>query len=133
MRLTYSILQFTTRDGLRLTAEEFITQQPTHKICLFLHGATLSSDQYISFANVLAQKGIKMCLIDMRGHGDSEGERGAVSYIGQYEDDLQDIIKHYQAISKDNITFILGGHSSGATVILKHIAKLEYRTAEQSQ
>lgn len=114
---------FTARDGIRLIGKEFVPHNTIQIVCIFLHGASVNSSEYVSFAESLTQKGIQLCLLDLRGHGDSEGERGNVSYVGQYEDDLHDIIQQYYTNLKKNILFVLGGHSAGAAIILRYIEK----------
>jgi len=52
------------------------------------------------------------------GHGQSPERRGDIDYIGQFEDDLVDLIL---MIRKDNpaATLIVGGHSSGGGLALR--------------
>jgi len=55
---------------------------------------------------------------DLRGHGLNPARRGDVDYIGQYEDDIADLIAF---IRKENpkAKIIIGGHSSGGGLAIR--------------
>jgi alpha-beta hydrolase superfamily lysophospholipase len=53
---------------------------------------------------------------DLRGHGSEPGRRGDIDYLGQFEDDLADLIK---ATATDGQKVILGGHSSGGGLVVR--------------
>jgi non-heme chloroperoxidase len=54
----------------------------------------------------------------MRGHYYSGRRRGDVEYIGQYEDDIVDLIRELRQQGHTG-PIILGGHSSGAGFVLR--------------
>lgn len=58
----------------------------------------------------------------MRGHGNSDGERGNVDYVGQYEDDLADTIDAIRANHPDHELIVLGYSMDGA-IALRHAAQ----------
>ncbi len=114
------LLFFKARENTRLAYKQLIHQNATTTV-IFLHGSTYNSLRYKNLAKSLFNHSINTCLLDWRGHGDSEGKPGDVAYIGQLEDDLADFITHF---SKHNSTkLILSGHSAGAVICLRYIAK----------
>ena len=60
---------------------------------------------------------------DLRGHGISPKIRGDIDYVGQYEDDIADLIEHLQNqkgnLSQDKREIVLGGHSSGGGFVVR--------------
>src|SRR5690349_22073579 len=60
--------------------------------------------------------------IDLRGHGASGGAPGDVDYIGQYEDDLGDVVR---ALRRDraDLHVVLAGHSMGGGIVLRYAEK----------
>lgn len=104
------------RDGCKLN--HLYYQGRTHcpdKI-LFLHGGGLSASIYRTFARALAQTGPSVSLIDLRGHGESDGRRGDVDYIDQYSDDVSEVISNLQT---DGSKVYLGAHSAAIGIALK--------------
>jgi pimeloyl-ACP methyl ester carboxylesterase len=63
--------------------------------------------------------------IDLRGHGQSEGNSGDVDYINQYVDDLADIIGTIRK-EKTNGKIIIAGHSMGGGVALRYAMAKQY-------
>ena len=73
-------------------------------------------------AEQLCQKyQIATYLFDIRGHGQSGGERGHTPYIHQVWDDISSAIIFLKQNYGD-IPLYLGGHSSGAGLILNYAA-----------
>lgn len=71
---------------------------------------------------LVATQGIAVCLVDIRGHGDSAGARGTVErpeYIWQDVDTiLQAIHQYYPRVRRH-----LFGHSSGAGMLLNYLTR----------
>lgn len=89
---------------------------------ILYHGGSFNHKRYINLAKNLTKRNIKTILLDMRGHGDSEGMSGTTKYVGQLEDDFNDILVKLRAEDPSSY-FLAGGHSSGAIVILRHLQK----------
>jgi len=118
-------VEFVARDGVKLVAKKIVpvsNKSLTQPILLFLHGGSFNSRHYVTFAEQLKNFSVLVFLLDMRGHGDSEGIRGNTNYIGQLEDDLEDIIKILHIRYPDS-KLLIGGHSSGAVVLLRYLYK----------
>lgn len=107
------------RDGNELFYR-FITGK-RNTILILLHGSGSEGRYLLQPAQKLSvATGIKVVIPDLRGHGRSAlGRLGDISYMGQYEDDLEDLKQHL--IKKyPNSSIILGGHSSGGGLALKY-------------
>ncbi|WP_018343709.1 alpha/beta hydrolase [Cytophaga aurantiaca] len=107
------------RDGKKL----FMRLYPgsSKEVMILIHGSGTESRYLKELAQNLADSQmITVITPDLRGHGASEGQRGDIDYIGQLEDDIEDII----AYSKEKLgaeKIILAGHSSGGGFVLRFI------------
>jgi non-heme chloroperoxidase len=108
---------FTARDGTQLVYRHYPAE--SDKIVTLLHGAGWHSRYFLPLAEFISSEGIAQVYTpDLRGHGLSPKRRGDVDYIGQFEDDLADLIA---MIQKDNpkAILIVGGHSSGGGLAIR--------------
>ncbi|GAB6275516.1 MAG: hypothetical protein SAMD01599839_00560 [Rectinema sp.] len=108
-------------DGTKLAYYPYIAQNPIASM-VFLHGGgAYSGAGYQYLAASLAEKyNVNVYLVDIRGHGNSEGPRGDSPSVRQVYSDLEVIIKQ---VEKENfpLPIFLGGHSSGAGLVLNYI------------
>ena len=65
---------------------------------------------------------MQKCMLWTYGGGSSEGNPGDVSYIGQYVDDVADVIKQIKK-SKPAGKIIIAGHSMGGGISLRYAMK----------
>jgi pimeloyl-ACP methyl ester carboxylesterase len=70
-----------------------------------------------ALADALAAKGVETYAPDIRGHGGS-GTRGDIGFIGQLENDLEDLVATVHTASP-NESLILLGHSAGGGFALR--------------
>jgi alpha-beta hydrolase superfamily lysophospholipase len=86
---------------------------------ILVHGSGGFGDQFHALANAVAQAGLAcVYTVDMRGHGQSAGERGhAVEYPRQLLDDLAVFVRHVRNRHPAG-RIILGGHSAGGGLVL---------------
>ena len=111
------LLQFRARDGDTLSYRFY--DSPSEKILIFVHGSSYHGGGYGEIASFISGSGAaKVILPNMRGHYMSGRSRGDVEYIGQYEDDIVDLIAEIRAQGHKG-PIILGGHSSGAGFVLR--------------
>jgi alpha-beta hydrolase superfamily lysophospholipase len=110
--------RFVARDGVQLFARVF--GQPAKRTIVLLHGvASDSSAMSDSAGRIHAETGAQVIALDLRGHGHSGGEPWQVSYAGQYDDDVADVIKRLRAAQPDG-KIILAGHSMGGGIALRY-------------
>jgi alpha-beta hydrolase superfamily lysophospholipase len=110
---------FTTRDGETLYSRFFASENPDLTL-LLVHGMTGESSQFNRTAGLLREAtGAEVYALDLRGHGQSGGRAGDVDYIGQYEEDLVDVIA---ALKKKHPgrALILSGHSMGGGIAQRY-------------
>jgi len=108
---------YTTRDGTQLAYRHYPAE--SDKIVILLHGAAWHSRCFLPLAEFISLEGLAQVYTpDLRGHGLSLKRRGDVDYIGQFEDDLADLIAMIQK-DNQNSMLIMGGHSSGGGLAIR--------------
>jgi len=115
---------FTVRDNKRIFSYKFPIQ--SDNIIVLIHGVGSNAYMYNKTAGLL-QEATKdeVYAIDLRGHGQSEGNSGDVDYINQYVDDLADIIRIIRK-EKPNGKIIIAGHSMGGGIALRYAMEKQY-------
>ncbi len=112
-------------DGCELAYYPY-TPDNARGICIFYHGAGFYGDQlHQRFAKELAdQHGIATYIVDIRGHGNSGGERGDAPSIEAVWNDVSCMV---QRVRQDlpHLPIYLAGHSSGAGLLLNYAAWVE--------
>jgi non-heme chloroperoxidase len=108
---------FTARDGSQLGYRYYPAE--SDKVIILLHGAGWHSQYFLPLADYISSEGLaEVYTPDLRGHGPKPIRRGDIDYIGQFEDDLMDLIA---IIREDNpdVMLIIGGHSSGGGLAIR--------------
>jgi pimeloyl-ACP methyl ester carboxylesterase len=109
--------RFQARDGTFLAYRLYPAKNGGDQIAILAHGSSAMSDEMNAVARALADAGIVAVAIDARGHGAS-GSRGDISYIGQLDDDLADLVSELRkSYPRAKLTLI--GHSSGGGYALR--------------
>lgn len=108
-----------TRDGHEIFSR--IYNSENKDVLILIHGSGSESRYLASLADSIAKANMATVLTpDLRGHGENDGKRGDIDFIGQLEEDIEDLIE----FSKQNLgakKIILGGHSSGGGLVLRFI------------
>jgi non-heme chloroperoxidase len=109
--------RYRARDGEQLAYRFYDSASP--RILIFIHGSSYHGGGYNVLAQALSTAGAaKVVLPNLRGHYMSGRRRGDVDYIGQYEDDLHDLIEFLRGQGLDG-PITLGGHSSGGGLAIR--------------
>ncbi len=119
-------------DGLKINAELTIpTGTPPAggwPGLIFVHGYIPPQNyqtlvNYASFVDYIAQSGVAVLKIDLRGHGDSEGDPGGAYYSSDY---IIDALNAYSALQTEKSVnpnkIAIWGHSMAGNVVLRTIA-----------
>lgn len=127
-----SYLTSYSSDGLKinglLTEPKGEKPQGGWPAIVFVHGyippATYrTTEKYVEYIDYLARNGFVVFKIDLRGHGDSEGEPGGAYYSSDY---IIDLLNAYSALQNSDIVnrdkIGLWGHSMAGNVILRALA-----------
>lgn len=85
---------------------------------VLVHGSTGSGTEMLKLAQALQGAGATVYAISLRGHGGSGTRNGDVSYRGQLDDDLADLVKGV-GIDKQGVHRTLAGFSSGGGFVLR--------------
>lgn len=103
------------RDGFGMQVRSYESGRESAPLLVLVHGSGWHGLQFDALARRLSAQA-DVLVPDLRGHGAQPGKRGDLAYIGQFEDDLADLIK---ARRKPGQKLILGGHSSGGGLVVR--------------
>ena len=109
------LTQVPMRDGYELQLRQYETDAGDAPLLILVHGSSWHGLQYDATARDLSAYA-DVVVPDLRGHGTKPGVRGDIAYIGQFEDDLADLVT---ALRKPDQKVILGGHSSGGGLVAR--------------
>ena len=110
--------RFSARDGTELAYRHYPARgTASGKIAVLVHGSSGSSPAVHALADALAARGVETYAPDIRGHGGS-GTRGDIAFIGQLENDLEDLVAVMRKTSPKE-PLILLGHSAGGGFALR--------------
>jgi alpha-beta hydrolase superfamily lysophospholipase len=113
-----SLERFSARDGTVLAYRHYPARGPASgRIAILVHGSSGSSPAVHALADALAARGVETYAPDIRGHGGS-GMRGDVGFIGQLENDLEDLVAVVRKASPQEQLTLLG-HSAGGGFALR--------------
>jgi pimeloyl-ACP methyl ester carboxylesterase len=106
----------TARDGAPINYRLY-PGRPDRAVVL-VHGSTGSGAEMLKLAQALQAAGATVYSISLRGHGGSGTANGDVSYIGQLDDDLADLVKGL-GLDKPGMRRTLIGFSAGGGLVLR--------------
>jgi alpha-beta hydrolase superfamily lysophospholipase len=109
--------RFKVKDGLKLYAQWWEpANTPSKAVVIFVHGLKDHSRRYGDVAKKLTLSNYSVYAFDLRGHGDSEGQRVWVDSFSDYVDDLQTF---YDLVHKKepNKPIFVFGHSMGGAIV----------------
>jgi len=102
------------RDGHPLPVR-FYGSPDQDRLLVLVHGSGWHGMQFNFLARALSLSAY-VVVPDLRGHGLSPTRRGDVDHIGQYEEDLADLI---DKIRQQGQEVIMAGHSSGGGLVVR--------------
>jgi alpha-beta hydrolase superfamily lysophospholipase len=102
------------RDHLRLYWQRYTPRSPSATV-IVLHGGGDHSGRYPALVSALVRGGFEAALVDLRGHGQSDGRRWHIDTFGEYLSDLDVFHDQLRREQPDRQRFIVA-HSQGALV-----------------
>lgn len=84
-----------------------------------VHGLGEHAGRYARFAEAMANHGMSTCALDLRGHGESEGQRGHVDSWSQWTDDVSAFVNHVEGLAGTEVVPL--GHSFGGAALLSTV------------
>ncbi len=109
---------FVAPDGLQLVFDAVEAPRPSAAI-LILHGWSDHAGRWAETAETLRNAGYSAYLLDLRGHGRSEGRRGHLSRFSQLLGDLHSFRRVVRV--RTAAPQVLLGHSFGGLVALRYL------------
>lgn len=114
---------FSARDGKVLHAGYIAATAADRPTIVLLHGVMSSAAEMQPAAQALhAASGAAIVSLDLRGHGASAGAFGDIDHIGQYEEDVADVVGALRNAEPAR-RIILAGHSMGGGVAMRYAAR----------
>ena len=108
------ISHVTARDGTDLAHRRYPGNPD--RLVILIHGSAGSSIGMHALAKALSDAGATVITPDIRGHGQS-GAHGDIAYIGQLEDDLDDLMTSLDKTHRASETTLIGFSSGGGFVL----------------
>ncbi|MBP9813745.1 alpha/beta fold hydrolase [Candidatus Woesebacteria bacterium] len=121
-----------TSDGLKINAMLTIPRGDAskHPAIVFVHGYIpptlyVTTEKYVEYVDYLARNGFVVLKIDLRGHGNSEGEAGGAYYSSDY---VIDTLNARAALASSDFVLSdkigLWGHSMAGNVVMRAFASM---------
>jgi alpha-beta hydrolase superfamily lysophospholipase len=115
---------YPARDGTLLPYRRY--PGAAGRYVVLLHGSGWHAMQFHAMAGRLAAAGLGTVIVpDLRGHGEAPVRRGDVDHVGQFEEDVADLIAMLRREAGGEAQVVLGGHSSGGGLVVR-FAGAEY-------
>ncbi len=99
-------------DGTRLRIFQWTPAEQTRRDVLLVHGLAEHADRYHHVAAALNAAGHRATLVELRGHGRSEGRRG---HVHRWQDYVDDVVAAARFVRGD---LLVVAHSMGGLVVL---------------
>ncbi len=120
--------KISARDGTALMVRWWKRTGRPRGTILVVHGLGEHAGRYVKVAMHLTKQGFDCVTYDLRGHGKSEGRRGAIRRPDDHLDDLTLVIDAVRRAHPQNRLFLLG-HSMGGQVAAQLVAR-RYRPVD---
>ena len=109
---------------LRLHYRTWELDDPTAGL-LVVHGLFEHSRRYEQFAETMAGYGLSTFVLDLRGHGASEGRRGHVRSFDVLLQDVDRFRREVQGLVPVDLPLFLVGHSLGGLISLRYLEEYD--------
>ena len=109
---------FTASDGIVIHCKSFTTKQAKASL-MVVHGLGEHLGRYSGLVELLLEQDVDVHLIDLRGHGCSEGLAGYVTDFAQFHLDIEywwKFLKNEKILNAELPVFLLG-HSLGGLIV----------------
>lgn len=105
------------RDGTQLAFRAYTPAGRPIAAAVLIHGSSADSRNMHGVGRFLANAGVVAYAVDIRGHG-ATGRRGDIDYVGQIDDDIEDLLAQIKPRHR-GIPLTLIGFSSGGGYALR--------------
>ena len=115
------------RDGLRLHALFLAAEEPAGKLAIFHHGFTSHAVDNASHAKFFHEQGYEVLLLDLRAHGESEGEYVGFGILDRF--DTLEWVRWGRERFGPDVKIVLHGTSMGGATVLMALGLPEIQAA----
>jgi alpha-beta hydrolase superfamily lysophospholipase len=112
--------EFVGSGGTRLYYQRWRPEQQAKATLAVVHGFNEYSGRYGNVVDWFVPRGYAVHAFDHRGHGRSQGQRGAIEYFAQVREDVQAFLALVRQEEPVLPLFLLG-HSYGGLVALNYV------------
>ena len=117
MRLDTQFIE--TVDGIKLFVRNYTPENSNAQRTIYwVHGVGEHGGRHVHIAEAITERGYRVVLADLRGHGRSTGIATHVSSFNEYVSDIRLI---WKSLELDNTTTALLGHSMGGLVAVRAV------------
>ena len=120
--MQHSEFQFEGMNGCSLYAQRWLPEVSPRAVVVIVHGIGDHSGRYMNIVNHLVSNEYGVYGYDLRGHGNSPGQRGHIDSWMEYRIDLLNFINVIRAQRSSSVIFLMG-HSMGALIALDFIIR----------
>lgn len=121
-RLLPPIQTYEARDGRSLCYRHY--HADSRKLIILLHGISEDGQYLHPLADFIAKRNLAQVVVpDLRGYGLHPIRRGDVEYVGQHDDDIEDLANWLEKREPQANKLILAAHSGGGGNVLRLAVK----------
>ena len=114
-------LTFTGHDGLELFYRRWRPEVTPKAVLPIVHGHGEHSGRYANVADWFVPREYSVYALDLRGHGRSQGKRGALGDFCEYREDVRAFLDLVQ--ESEPAPVFLVGHSLGGLIALDYVLR----------
>jgi len=115
-------LSWKTRDGIDIFVRAWEPERPVKAAVCLVHGLGEHTGRYAHVAEAFSGAGYALLAADVRGHGQSGGQRGHTPSIEAYLDDIGQLIDQAR-VRFPGLPVFLYGHSLGGILSLNYVLR----------
>jgi alpha-beta hydrolase superfamily lysophospholipase len=117
--MRHKIGKFTGYNDITLYHQAWLPDGNPKAVLVVVHGLAEHSGRYANIVDYFVPKGYAVYSFDLRGHGNSQGERGYVERFSYYLYDLKIFFDRVYEENKGAKVFLVG-HSMGGTIAVAY-------------
>ena len=118
--MQHSEVYFEGMNGIALYSQYWLPEVPPRAVVALVHGIGEHSGRYMNVVDHIVSNQFGVFGYDLRGHGNSPGQRGHIDSWLEYRIDLLNFFKMIRAQQLGRPIFLMG-HSMGALIALDFI------------
>jgi len=108
--------RFSAADGLSLFERCWLPDGPSQAVVVMVHGLNEHSGRYARLAGDLNRQGYSVYMMDLRGHGRSDGPRVMIHSFDEYLADVELLLDRVAKREPGKPLFLFG-HSMGGAIV----------------